>query len=64
MQLLGNFTAVDELLHLSMVFLPHVLGVSRVLSFQENGEQLKHRFFNCQRWVLQSVFTNFAQGTC
>lgn len=61
-KLLGHLASVDELLHLCVVLLAHVLSVGRVLSLQENGEQLKHRFFHCQRGVLQAIFTNFTQG--
>ena len=49
-------------MHLFHVLLAHVLGVSRVLRLQEDGEQLEHRLLHRQRRVLEPLLTNLTQS--
>ncbi len=51
-QLLGDLAPFDEQLHLSSVLIPHVDCVRRVFSFQENGEQFKHRLLYGKGGIL------------
>ena len=61
-KLLGHLAPLNELVHLLVVLLAHVLRVGWVLSLQKNGEQLQHRLLHRQGWVLESVLTDFSKG--
>jgi len=63
-ELSRNFAAVDELLHLFEVLLPHVIRVCRILSFQEDSEQFQHGFLHRQSGILQSVLSDFSEASC